>query len=130
MNWLFLWTALSFALTVFCLWLTIHSAVMNPGLRPHLVDTPGRMAIFSILRFLTTGFVVYGLWRTVGWFAGIASFFVIDYIRHKMLEHYTLAAAIDLKNFLLREMSGMTPPPDEALVAEGALQEIHDRIKG
>jgi hypothetical protein len=129
MNWLFVGTAISFGITVFCLWLTIHAAVMNPALRPHLVATPQRMLVFSLLRFLTTGFVIYGLWRTVGWLAGIGSFFVIDYIRHKMLKHYRLAAAVELKDFLLQDHQ-QADEATKAAIAQLAFDEINNRIRG
>jgi hypothetical protein len=105
-----LWPVSVLVFSVFIMWYQLRCVVINPVLRPLIINTPGRMALFSIARLCTMLLGVTGVWYSRGWLAGIISYVATEVIRATLRRHYTVASIRSLTNDLVRWQDDGTIP--------------------
>ncbi len=91
---------LLFSMLIMCYQLRV--VVMNPALRPQIVNTQARLAVFGVVRLSTTFLGVIGIWYSYGWIAGLMTYVGTEVTRSIARRHCAMAAIKALTNDLVR----------------------------
>jgi hypothetical protein len=88
--------------SILVMWYQMRAVVMNPALRPAVINTSGRMALFGITRLLTTALGVIGVGYSTGWLVAVLTYIATDVVRAVLRKRYTEASIRALTNDLVR----------------------------
>lgn len=127
------WPFITLFLSRFVFWYVIRASVMAPYRRPKTLNTPIRMALFSLVGYAITLAGIAGVLHSYGWIAAAIACLVVEYflafLRYRYIETAVANITKQLSNSV-QNVAGVEFIPDECLVRQKAYETVEGWMRG